>query len=113
MLRQCLAVTPSRRPDLSEIFKHQWLNQPIVTYAESFKIVLQRHLQRKKEAQSENKLKKSSKIEENNKQIDKSAKIINEFATTKNIPTSNSNNNDNNDDNDDNDDTSSCSTHFT
>ncbi|VDK62955.1 unnamed protein product [Onchocerca ochengi] len=55
LLRQCLAVTPSRRPDLLEIFKHRWLNQPTVVHSEPFKVVLQQSFQRRKEAQAANK----------------------------------------------------------
>lgn len=51
LLRQCLAVTPSRRPDLLEICKHHWLNQPITVHSEPFKEVLDRRLREKLEAQ--------------------------------------------------------------
>ncbi|MCP9259219.1 BMA-PRK-1 [Dirofilaria immitis] len=68
LLRQCLAVTPSRRPDLLEIFKHQWLNQPIVVYSEPFRIVLQQNFQRRKEAQASNRL-KQNRIQEKDKRI--------------------------------------------
>uniref|UniRef100_A0A915PHG9 Serine/threonine-protein kinase 1 n=1 Tax=Setaria digitata TaxID=48799 RepID=A0A915PHG9_9BILA len=57
LLRQCLAVTPSRRPDLLEIFKHRWLNQPIVVHSEPFKVVLQQNLQKRKETERQKKLK--------------------------------------------------------
>lgn len=65
LLRQCLAVTPSRRPNLLEIFKHRWLNQPIVVYSEPFKVVLQRNVQQRKEAENWNELSKG-RIDENN-----------------------------------------------
>ncbi|KAL4002194.1 Protein kinase domain family protein [Acanthocheilonema viteae] len=89
LLRQCLAVTPSRRPDLLEILKHRWLNQPIAVHSESFKIALQRHLQRKKEVRDENKLKQGGRIQDKDKKsfiVNKCAKV-NEFATTRNIST--------------------------
>ncbi|CAG9532677.1 unnamed protein product [Cercopithifilaria johnstoni] len=89
LLRQCLAVTPSRRPDLLEIFKHRWLNQPIVVHLESFKIVLQQHLKRRKEAQNQKKLKQNSKIQEKDQKgtiANKNTKA-NEFTATKNIST--------------------------
>ncbi|EFO20879.2 CAMK/PIM protein kinase [Loa loa] len=88
LLRQCLAVTPSRRPDLLEIFKHRWLNQPTTVYSEPFKVVLQRHFQRKKEAQNQNK-QKQNRIQANGSKNfinDKSAK--NEFITKTNLATS-------------------------
>ncbi|VDO30415.1 unnamed protein product [Brugia timori] len=89
LLRQCLAVTPSRRPELLEIFKHRWLNQPIVVHSESFKVVLQRHFQKKKEAQGRYKLQQCG-IQENSKKsaiADESANT-NEFITKKNAFTS-------------------------
>uniref|UniRef100_A0A0R3RME4 Serine/threonine-protein kinase 1 n=1 Tax=Elaeophora elaphi TaxID=1147741 RepID=A0A0R3RME4_9BILA len=83
LLRQCLAVTPSRRPDLLDIFKHRWLHEPILVYSESFQIVLQRHFQRRKEAQGKNNLKQNGKIQEKGK---KSTSTVNknEFTTMKN-----------------------------
>ncbi|VDN89571.1 unnamed protein product [Brugia pahangi] len=89
LLRQCLAVTPSRRPELLEIFKHRWLNQPIAVHSESFKVVLQRHFQKKKEAQGRYKLQQCG-IQENSKKsaiADESANT-NEFITKKNAFTS-------------------------
>ncbi|EJW85055.1 CAMK/PIM protein kinase [Wuchereria bancrofti] len=89
LLRQCLAVTPSRRPELLEIFKHRWLNQPIVVHSEPFRVVLQRHFQKKKEAQGRYKLQQCG-IQENSKKSsipDESANR-NEFITKKNAFTS-------------------------
>ncbi|VDN03542.1 unnamed protein product [Thelazia callipaeda] len=49
LLRQCLAVTPSRRPNLMAICSHRWLNQPVVEHTDSFKTVLQRNLQKRRQ----------------------------------------------------------------
>ncbi|KAM3723847.1 Serine/threonine-protein kinase [Dirofilaria immitis] len=87
LLRQCLAVTPSRRPDLLEIFKHQWLNQPIVVYSEPFRIVLQQNFQRRKEAQASNRL-KQNRIQEKDKKNPNAKRSVraNEFIA-KNLST--------------------------
>lgn len=61
LLRQCLAVTPSRRPNLAEICKHRWLNQPNVIHSEPFNLVLQRNFQKRLEAQRQVEQKKQQK----------------------------------------------------
>uniref|UniRef100_A0A8R1TZL7 Serine/threonine-protein kinase 1 n=1 Tax=Onchocerca volvulus TaxID=6282 RepID=A0A8R1TZL7_ONCVO len=86
LLRQCLAVTPSRRPDLLEIFKHRWLNQPTVVHSEPFKVVLQQSFQRRKEAQAANKLKQKRIQEKDKKSFDaRKNTMTNEFITKMNL----------------------------